>query len=202
MLLANLRKIGRFLEKQCELLFFKSKIAVFLHLFGENNSKNLHIGDRFDLQEVSADDDQSSKLKSLNGLLGPSYTQFGQKVMGSDDLDADCDAILELLKSKGPAAIEIEVTGLAPEGGGSGELMLKFLQLLLSVLKSRKNFEAAQAYLGLFLKLHSDVVLESPVLIEALAELEAEQKRCWSDLKGQLNASSALVAFYKSSLVA
>jgi U3 small nucleolar RNA-associated protein 21 len=152
--------------------------------------------------DESAEDDKSKKLQLLSGLLGTSYTQFGRKIMDSQNLDADCDEIIHILKDKGPSAIEIEINSLAPEGGGSKELMVKFLQLVLSVLKSRKNFEAIQAYLGLFLKRHSDVVLQSAEMIDVIGEIQAEEERNWNDLKGHLTSSSALVTFFKSSLVA
>ena len=158
---------------------------------------------RFDLKEdEQTEDERNKKLQILTGLLGTNYTQFGKKIIGSVDLDADCDNIIELLKAKGPSAIEIEISSLAPEGGGSKELMIKFLKLVLSTLKSRKNFEAVQAYLGLFLKLHSDVVMQSSSMMAVIADIQDEQEKSWTDLKGQLASSSALLAFYKSSLVA
>lgn len=157
---------------------------------------------RFDLKSDEDDDtDKSRQLKNLTNLLGPSYTQFGQRLMASNDLDTDCDSIIELLKSKGPSAIEIELTSLSPEGGGSLEAMHRFLDFVHSVLKSRRNFEAAQAYLGLFLKLHSDVILTQADMVSTIAKINEEQVKSWSDLKSELSASSALVAFYKSSLV-
>lgn len=149
-----------------------------------------------------AEEDKNKKLQMLSSMLGTNYTQFGQKIIYSKNLEADCDGIIEVLKAKGPSAIEIEITSLAQEGGGSQELMVKFLQLILAALRSRKNFEAVEAYLGLFLKLHSDVVLKSSALIAVVAEIEAEQEKSWNDLKGQLASSSALVGFFKSSLVA
>ena len=152
--------------------------------------------------DVELDDDRSKKLQTLTGLLGPNYTQFGKKIFDSPDLDKDCDEIMEMLKAMGPSAIEIELTSLAPEGGGSLELMVKYLQLVLAVLRSRKNFEAAQAYLGLFLKLHSEVVMVEFEMIEVIKEIQDEQQKSWNDLKGQLTSSAALVSFYKSSLVA
>lgn len=158
---------------------------------------------RFDLKEdEQTEDERNKKLQILTGLLGTNFTQFGKKIIGSVDLDADCDNIIELLKAKGPSAIEIEISSLAPEGGGSKELMIKFLKLVLSTLKSRKNFEAVQAYLGLFLKLHSDVVMQSSSMMAVIADIQDEQEKSWTDLKGQLASSSALLAFYKSSLVA
>lgn len=92
-----------------------------------------------------------------------------------EDLDERFGELMEDLKSKGPSAIEVEITSLSPLGGGSLELMNKFLKLVLCTLKSRKNFEAVQAYLGLFLKLHSDIIIDSPDMIETIAEIQSEQ---------------------------
>jgi len=64
---------------------------------------------------------------------------------------------------------------MAPEGGGSLELMEKFLKLICCVLKSRKNFEAAQAYLGLFLKLHSETLIENMSLIHLIEEIQTQE---------------------------
>lgn len=61
-------------------------------------------------------------------------------------------APLNLLKSFGPSHIEIELRGLAPEGGGSTEMMLSFLRMIGMMLNKKYNFELAQAYLALFLK--------------------------------------------------
>ena len=56
------------------------------------------------------------------------------------------------MKSLGPSAIDVEIRSLTPEGGGSVSVMAIFLKFIGSTLRSKKNFEIAQAYLGLFLK--------------------------------------------------
>ncbi|GAB0205426.1 WD repeat-containing protein 36 [Grus japonensis] len=61
-------------------------------------------------------------------------------------------APLNLLKSLGPSNIEIELRGLAPEGGGSMEVMISFLKMIGRMVNKKYNFELAQAYLALFLK--------------------------------------------------
>lgn len=61
-------------------------------------------------------------------------------------------APLNLLKVLGPSSIEIELRSLAPEGGGSLEVMLSFLRMIGMMLNKKYNFELAQAYLALFLK--------------------------------------------------
>ena len=77
----------------------------------------------------------------------------------------------------------MELVSLSPEGGGSIELMATFLNLLLVTLEVHQDFEAVHAYLGLFLKHHSDTVIENEELIEALTNLQPVLNQSWSDLK-------------------
>jgi hypothetical protein len=52
----------------------------------------------------------------------------------------------------GPSAIDVELRSMSIDMGGSVELMRKFLEFLLHIFKSYKNFELANSYLALFLK--------------------------------------------------
>ena len=101
----------------------------------------------------------------------------------------------------GPSAIETEVVSLAPEGGGTVELMGQFLSMILSSMKHRKDFEACQAYLGLFMKKHADVVVERTELSDILESLLVEQEECLTDLRKTLEGSATLVGFFKNSVM-
>ena len=59
------------------------------------------------------------------------------------------------LKSLGPAATDVEMRSLGPEGGGSDEMLGHMIQLLLDQLKTGKDFELIQAHMSLFLKVHT-----------------------------------------------
>ena len=56
------------------------------------------------------------------------------------------------LKSLGPAATDVEMRSLGPDGGGSEEMLAHMIQLLLDQLKTGKDFELIQAHMSLFLK--------------------------------------------------
>ena len=56
------------------------------------------------------------------------------------------------LKSLGPAATDVEMRSLGPDGGGSEEMLHHMIQLLLQQLKTGKDFELLQAHMSLFLK--------------------------------------------------
>ena len=62
------------------------------------------------------------------------------------------DDVMKLLQAMGPSAIDQEIRGLAPDGGGSSELLALFLQVIREALDTNRDFELAQAYLGLVLK--------------------------------------------------
>lgn len=66
-------------------------------------------------------------------------------------LNAD-EAALNLLKELGPSGIETELRSLCPDCGGSVEVMQSFLKMIGMMLDRKRDFELAQAYLALFLK--------------------------------------------------
>lgn len=68
------------------------------------------------------------------------------------NLSGAVDVPLCLLKESGPSAVSIELTNLAPEGGGSTNLLLAFIQMIDSMLASGRDFDLAHGYLALFLK--------------------------------------------------
>ena len=59
---------------------------------------------------------------------------------------------MQNLRELGPSAIDAEIRSLSPEGGGSIEVMAQFIRCIDYALKTNRDFELAQAYLALFLK--------------------------------------------------
>ena len=64
-----------------------------------------------------------------------------------------------------------------------------------------KRHYYCHAYLGLFLKHHSDTVLENAELLDAITELRPKMTDSWKDLKQALTHTSTLVSFCKNSLL-
>ena len=64
------------------------------------------------------------------------------------------EAVLKSLKELGPSGVDVELRSLAPEAGGSVDLMLQFMVFIDYVFSSNRDFELAQSYLGLFLKVN------------------------------------------------
>lgn len=142
--------------------------------------------------------DASSAMETSSPLV--SLSQFGRTLLAAET-DEDFSTVTGLLKEMGPSAIEIEVINLAPEGGGTYELMSQFLSLVLSCLRRKRDFEACQAYLGLFMKKHADHVMERPELTDVLERVLQEQESCLEELRRTLEGSATLVGFFKNSLI-
>ena len=67
---------------------------------------------------------------------------------------------MELLKGLSPASIDSEFRNMAPDVGGSVEWMEYFMEFLLDQLKTNKNYELVQSYLGLFLKVRVENIIK------------------------------------------
>jgi U3 small nucleolar RNA-associated protein 21 len=102
------------------------------------------------------------------------------------------------MKAMGPSAIDIEIRSISVEMGGSIELLQIFLQFILYLLSTKKNFEIANAYLALFLKLHADTVSQEEVLVDLLEKIKEMQSLAWTNLEMNLNKNLCLVSYLKS----
>ncbi|CAB4068911.1 UTP21 [Lepeophtheirus salmonis] len=147
----------------------------------------------FDLSSKINTDNEKNTEPSVSIV---DYTEFGEKLI-NEIKDEGLIKLVDDLTTKGPSAIDIEITSLAPvilyknklfmyvcnnfffihlEGGGSIQLMVQFLKMIIAALKTNRNFESIQAYLGLFLKLHSDTIMEKEELYNMLEEIMSLQK--------------------------
>jgi U3 small nucleolar RNA-associated protein 21 len=94
--------------------------------------------------------------------------------------------VVAKLKVMGPSAIDFEISSLAPQSGGSLNLMLQFMRLIETMLISNKDFELAQAYLGLFLKRHGDFIASERQLRDYIPKLQSCQATGWESLQAKL----------------
>jgi U3 small nucleolar RNA-associated protein 21 len=106
--------------------------------------------------------------------------------------------LLNGLKKIGPSAIDVEFRSLSEEMGGSVELMEKFLKFILYLLTTRKNFELANSYLALFLKLHSNTISLENDLVNVLEQIKEIHALSWKNLQLYFNKNLCLVSYLKS----
>ncbi|XP_064385749.1 WD repeat-containing protein 36-like isoform X4 [Halichondria panicea] len=139
-----------------------------------------------------------SKILNL-GELNPlsEFQKCLQQCAGSNQYAP----LMDLMKELPPASIDAEFRSLAPESGGSVEWVEHLMTFLLETVRTNRDFELVQSYIGLFLKLHSSLIRESPDLLTLTEKLLSEHKQAWTSLQHDLNMSACLLAYCKSAVI-
>uniref|UniRef100_A0A673T7D8 WD repeat domain 36 n=1 Tax=Suricata suricatta TaxID=37032 RepID=A0A673T7D8_SURSU len=143
-------------------------------------------------------DPQQSKVVNL-GILAQK-SDFCMK-LEEGLVNNKYEAAVNLLKELGPSGIETELRGLSPDCGGSIEVMQSFLKMIGMMLDRKRDFELAQAYLALFLKLHLKLLPSEPVLLEELTKLSSQVEENWIHLQSLFNQSLCILNYIKSALL-
>ncbi|XP_015192182.2 WD repeat-containing protein 36 [Lepisosteus oculatus] len=146
----------------------------------------------------SSSTEGQSKIVNFGVLAQKSdfYHQLEDALVSNDYTGA-----VSLLKGMGPSSIETELRGLAPDVGGSLDVMQSFLKMIISILDSKRDFDLAQAYLALFLKLHLRLISEEPVLMDLAREVSTRIEETWTNMQMLFNKSLCLLAYMKSALL-
>lgn len=138
--------------------------------------------------------DKETKLLIPDSLS--TLTPFAKKLVESKN-DENFEKCIANLSALSPAAIDSEVSSMAPDAGGSIEVLKQFLLMLNIMLKSNRNFELAQSYLSLFLKSHTKVVSSNEELREVLHSVEEAAMQAWARLQNNLLYNICIVKALK-----
>lgn len=144
---------------------------------------------KFDISQTAdnaADNDGSRVLQPGAGAGGLSIlTKFGKILHESAD-SKTYDKCIDHLKQLGPSMIDFEIKSLHPNGCGSYRIMVAFLKTIEYMFQSNINYELAQAYLSVFLRVYGIDLLDSEEVIDALAKVSEEQERSWKVVEDKL----------------
>ena len=135
----------------------------------------------FDLEQDK--DNGETKLLMPDSLS--TLTVFAKKLIVCET-EENYEKCIEKLKTLAPAAIEAEVTSMAPDAGGNVDVMKQFLKMVDVMLKSNRDFELAQSYMSLFLKMHTKVISQNEDLRDTLVSVEETATKAWSKLQSEL----------------
>ncbi|XP_069127390.1 WD repeat-containing protein 36-like [Argopecten irradians] len=155
-------------------------------------------GLEFKFAEAQADEEKDTS-KIIKGNLQP-LSMLG-KALTQDAEGTDFEQTLVMMKKLGPSAIDIEVRSLEPDGGGSLELMSCFLSFICYVLTSRRDFELANAYLGLFLQVHGSLIAGEPKLVKELERVNEVQKEAWHEVQDLFTQNLCLVNYLRTATI-
>lgn len=141
--------------------------------------------------------DEMKATKIIQPAVLAPISQFSSSLQALNNKQDGLKA-LNKLKEMGPSAIDIEIRSLAPEMGGSPQLMHNFLTSLLWMLESKRDFEFVESILGLFMKIHTEVIATDPALVELLKLVESQHITCWKSLRKFIDQSICLLNHTKS----
>uniref|UniRef100_A0A8C6VFV6 WD repeat domain 36 n=1 Tax=Naja naja TaxID=35670 RepID=A0A8C6VFV6_NAJNA len=143
-------------------------------------------------------DEQQSKVVNLGILAQKSefYLQLEEALKSSN-----YKSPLSILKDMGPSNIETELRGLSPDGGGAIEVMQSFLRMIEAMLNTKCDFELAQAYLALFLKLHFKIICSEPALLAEVSRLSTQLEEIWIHLQTLFNQNICILNYIKTALL-
>lgn len=150
---------------------------------------------KFDFIDRDNKQDNNSKLLKPADLL--SLSPFGKLLHGTIT-DGNFDSVIEKLKTFGPSMIEFELKSLTAEEGGSVTIMLQFIKCIEYMLKSNTDFELAEAYLGLFLKIHGNNIASENILRKDLLNIQSCHGVSWDKVQEKLLYNLCVIENLKS----
>lgn len=106
------------------------------------------------------------------------------------------DPFISHLKTLSPSAADLEIRSLNPVEG-SNELVA-FVDALTSRLAQKRDYELVQAWMNVFLRLHSDAISHDAELMKALMIWREEQQKEARKLGNLIGYCSGLVGFLRS----
>ena len=105
------------------------------------------------------------------------------------------DAFFTFAKSLSPAAVDLEIRSLV-----TLQDLSIFLNALTQRLKSRRDFEAVQTYLNLFLRVHGEMLIQSTELRGDMEALLLLQKQESSRLLDSISSCLGTLAFVRDTI--
>lgn len=137
---------------------------------------------QFDLTSAPSEEERL-RLISLDALSAK--TSFAKLLASSVDTE-DYSPIIIKLKDMGPSALHTEINAFGFDISNIDSLLKQFLKMINYMFRTNKNFELAQSYLGLLLKIHGDTISHSSELIESLTEVQELQQKEWDKLQSNI----------------
>ncbi len=157
-------------------------------------------GMELDIVDNDSKDEDQTKPKSriLTDFSVDTSSRSRLAKMLCDKENDDVEKVAEYLKSLDAPALETEIQSLSM-GVEDYEtsLLVSMIRTFTKMVKSQKNFEATQAYLSLFMKIHSAAVSHHfSDMEDALRELRKEQAAASHSLESLLQKNLCLVKFF------
>lgn len=105
------------------------------------------------------------------------------------------ESLFSYVKTLTPAAIDLELRALI-----SLEGLSTFINALVRRLRAHRDFDAVQTFMGVLLRMHSDVFVENPELRDSLDKLREAQVEESRRILDAISASLGALSFVRDVL--
>lgn len=139
--------------------------------------------------------EKSSKIQDLQ-LLSPLIQNLMQCASKKD-----YESFINELKELGPSATDAEIRSLGTDSCGDNKPMLCFLDAVKCGLDKNMDFELLNSWLALFLKAHSDLIMEDAEVRHHCQELGNNFGPKWDRIKEEFNQIFCVLNFVRSSIL-
>jgi U3 small nucleolar RNA-associated protein 21 len=101
---------------------------------------------------------ESSRVAKLQITKNTNAGSRFTSLLRAGCISGDFEPFFFEMKSLNPSRLEIEIRSLDPQVNGGQSELSAFVMALCTRLASKKDFELANAWMAVFLRIHSDVV--------------------------------------------
>uniref|UniRef100_A0A0R3RVD1 Utp21 domain-containing protein n=1 Tax=Elaeophora elaphi TaxID=1147741 RepID=A0A0R3RVD1_9BILA len=155
-------------------------------------------GFEFEKMDVGNDDVERRNVLMAKRSVLEIESSFAQTLLQASD-DNDFVSAFESLKWMSISTIDFQIH-ILPE-----RALNSFLKMLLTVLRSRCDFELVQAYLAAFLKINRNKLWVSCIqdddLSRTLGKLNDELKKSWEEIDRLMLQNASLLQWIKTALL-
>ncbi|KAJ6218098.1 hypothetical protein RDWZM_009255 [Blomia tropicalis] len=165
---------------------------------------------KFDLQveETKSQDGQQNEARRFQLQFMSEFVRMLDRcdtVIDNDENESSTRQQLHTcfgeFKSYGPSKIDAELRMLGPESTGSNRYLHLFIDMIDFELQSNRDFELAQSYLSLFLKIHLDSIAADESLLTKCTSLSTISDKSWSRLSQDMDRSICLINYLRNALI-
>lgn len=154
----------------------------------------------------SKEEKQSNALAMarLRGL-----SKFGELLLDCSST-GDYKPVFEFLKNLGPSVINVElrcldipisISDISGTGNEEAILLKHFIRAISQQLDTKIDYELCQAYLSLFLKIHSETIMKTPELIQECRDLYVKLSGTWDDLEDTMRKSICVINYLRGAVI-
>jgi len=149
-----------------------------------------HVGEKFKIDHKLCD-----KYNTASRLVYFVKKEFEEKE--NDETQIKYEVARDYLLSLAPSAADAELHSVGLTLGASKTELMLVLKFFIYQLQTNRNYEHIQAYIALFLKIHTSLIIKhAEALNPYIVKLHQVGEQRWSAINDLFQSNVCLIQFY------